>query len=148
MTRTAPPRCRVSDRRARRGRAIGSVCPVPVLDLIHACEIADLGADGVFLFEGQHDVFFPLVVAAAETPLAAVTLFDVGTDLRPQPQTEAALAEDLQIVGRVCQMQRAAWPGDRHVGHHYGPPFHLGPQGSTMEVYGATKAALTASQAA
>ena len=29
-----------------------------------AREIADLGADGAFSFEGQHDVFFPLVVAA------------------------------------------------------------------------------------
>lgn len=26
--------------------------------------IADTGADGLFTFEGPHDVFFPLVVAA------------------------------------------------------------------------------------
>ncbi len=38
-----------------------------------AREIADLGVDGVFSFEGQHDVFFPLVVAAGETDLELMT---------------------------------------------------------------------------
>lgn len=38
-----------------------------------ARHIADLGADGAFSFEGQHDVFFPLLVAAAETDLELLT---------------------------------------------------------------------------
>jgi probable F420-dependent oxidoreductase len=35
--------------------------------------IADVGADGLFTFEGPHDVFFPLIVAARETDLALMT---------------------------------------------------------------------------
>lgn len=38
-----------------------------------ACRIADLGADGLFTFEGPHDVFFPLVVAAGDTELDLMT---------------------------------------------------------------------------
>ena len=38
-----------------------------------ARQIADLGADGAFSFEGKHDVFFPLLVAAAETDLQLMT---------------------------------------------------------------------------
>jgi probable F420-dependent oxidoreductase len=41
--------------------------------LQHACELAELGADGVFTFEGQHDVFFPLVIASATTDLQLMT---------------------------------------------------------------------------
>ena len=39
-----------------------------------AREIAATGADGAFSFEGQHDVFFPLLLAAAaETGLELMT---------------------------------------------------------------------------
>ena len=38
-----------------------------------AREIDELGADGLFTFEGQHDVFFPLVVAAQKTHLQLMT---------------------------------------------------------------------------
>ena len=35
--------------------------------------IVDVGADGLFSFEGPHDVFFPLLVAARESELALMT---------------------------------------------------------------------------
>jgi probable F420-dependent oxidoreductase len=40
---------------------------------VSARRIADTGADGLFTFEGPHDVFFPLIVAARETDLALMT---------------------------------------------------------------------------
>jgi len=43
----------------------------------------------------------------------------VRADLRSQAKAEAAFAEDLQIVSRVCQVQRTAWPRDRDVGHQF-----------------------------
>ncbi|MFN8225564.1 MAG: TIGR03617 family F420-dependent LLM class oxidoreductase [Mycobacterium sp.] len=36
-------------------------------------QIADAGADGLFSFEGPHDVLFPLLVAARESQLALMT---------------------------------------------------------------------------
>jgi probable F420-dependent oxidoreductase len=38
-----------------------------------ARQVVELGADGLFTFEGPHDVFFPLVVAARETELQLMT---------------------------------------------------------------------------
>lgn len=38
-----------------------------------ARHVVELGADGLFTFEGPHDVFFPLVVAARETDLELMT---------------------------------------------------------------------------
>jgi len=39
----------------------------------HARELAELGVDGVFTFEGPHDVFLPLVVAAGVTDVELMT---------------------------------------------------------------------------
>ena len=60
-----------------------------------AREIAALGADGIFSFEGQHDVFFPLVVAAAETDLELMT--NVAIAGPRSPLHLAHCAYDLQI---------------------------------------------------
>lgn len=38
-----------------------------------AADIAATGADGLFTFEGQHDVFFPLLLAAGTTGLDLMT---------------------------------------------------------------------------
>jgi probable F420-dependent oxidoreductase len=38
-----------------------------------AAEIAATGVDGVFTFEGQHDVFFPLIIAADNTDVDLMT---------------------------------------------------------------------------
>ena len=63
-----------------------------------AREIADLGADGIFSFEGQHDVFFPLVVAAGETDLELMTNVAIAGPRSPLHLAHAAY--DLQVYSR------------------------------------------------
>jgi probable F420-dependent oxidoreductase len=61
----------------------------------HAREIDKLGADGLFTFEGQHDVFFPLVVAAQDTHLQLMTNVAIAGPRSPLHLAHAAY--DLQI---------------------------------------------------
>jgi len=63
-----------------------------------AREIAALGADGVFSFEGQHDVFFPLVVAAGETDLELMTNVAIAGPRSPLHLAHAAY--DLQVFSQ------------------------------------------------
>jgi probable F420-dependent oxidoreductase len=63
-----------------------------------AREIADLGADGVFSFEGQHDVFFPLVVAAQETELDVMTNVAIAGPRSPLHMAHASY--DLQVFSQ------------------------------------------------
>ena len=63
-----------------------------------ARDMADLGADGVFTFEGQHDVFFPLVVAAGETDLEVMTNVAIAGPRSPLHLAHAAY--DLQVFSR------------------------------------------------
>lgn len=67
----------------------------PVKACESAREIADLGADGAFSFEGQHDVFFPLVVAANETDLELMTNVAIAGPRSPLHLAHAAY--DLQV---------------------------------------------------
>jgi alkanesulfonate monooxygenase SsuD/methylene tetrahydromethanopterin reductase-like flavin-dependent oxidoreductase (luciferase family) len=64
----------------------------------HARDLAALGADGVFTFEGQHDVFFPLLIAAAGTDLELMTNVAIAGPRSPLHLAHAAY--DLQIYGR------------------------------------------------
>ncbi|MCW2625012.1 MAG: class F420-dependent oxidoreductase [Mycobacterium sp.] len=64
----------------------------------HARVLAALGADGVFTFEGQHDVFFPLLVAAGETDLDLMTNVAIAGPRSPLHLAHAAY--DLQIYSR------------------------------------------------
>lgn len=57
-------------------------------------ELADLGADGVFTFEGAHDVFAPLVLAAAAAPVHVYP--GVAIALPRSPMHLANIAWDLQ----------------------------------------------------
>jgi probable F420-dependent oxidoreductase len=59
-------------------------------------DIASTGADGIFTFEGQHDVFFPLVVAALETDMDLMT--NVAIALPRSPLHLAHAAYDLQVM--------------------------------------------------
>lgn len=63
-----------------------------------ARELAALGTDGVFSFEGQHDVFLPLVVAAQEAELDLMT--NVAIAGPRSPLHLAHLAYDLQIFSQ------------------------------------------------
>ena len=60
-----------------------------------ARQIADLGADGAFTFEGQHDVFFPLLVAAEQTDLELMTNVAIAGPRNPLHLAHAAY--DLQV---------------------------------------------------
>jgi probable F420-dependent oxidoreductase len=63
-----------------------------------ARQLADLGVDGVFSFEGQHDVFFPLVVAAGETQLELMTNVAIAGPRSPLHLAHASY--DLQVYSR------------------------------------------------
>ncbi|EJZ09778.1 hypothetical protein MFORT_21615, partial [Mycolicibacterium fortuitum subsp. fortuitum DSM 46621 = ATCC 6841 = JCM 6387] len=61
-----------------------------------AAAIAGLGADGIFSFEGQHDVFFPLLLAAEETELELMTNVAIAGPRSPLHLAHASY--DLQTV--------------------------------------------------
>jgi probable F420-dependent oxidoreductase len=63
-----------------------------------ARRIADVGADGIFSFEGQHDVFFPLLVAAEQTDLTLMTNLAIAGPRSPLHLAHAAY--DLQVFSR------------------------------------------------
>jgi probable F420-dependent oxidoreductase len=60
----------------------------------HAEELVATGADGVFTFEGPHEVFFPLVVAARETSAELMTNVAIAGPRSPLHLAHAAY--DLQ----------------------------------------------------
>ncbi len=60
--------------------------------------VAALGADGIFAFEGQHDVFFPLVLAAEETDLELMTNVAIAGPRSPLHLAHASY--DLQIYSQ------------------------------------------------
>ena len=64
---------------------------------VHAGRIAALGADGVFTFEGPHDVFLPLVMAAGQPSLELMTNVAIAGPRSPLHLAHAAY--DLQIYG-------------------------------------------------
>lgn len=61
----------------------------------HARELAGLGADGVFTFEGPHDVFLPLVAAAGAAGLDLMTNVAIAGPRSPLHLAHAAY--DLQV---------------------------------------------------
>lgn len=67
----------------------------PVDAAASAAAIAATGADGLFTFEGQHDVFFPLVIAAA-TGLDLMTNVAIAPPRSPLHLAHAAY--DLQLI--------------------------------------------------
>jgi probable F420-dependent oxidoreductase len=63
-----------------------------------AHQLADFGVDGVFSFEGQHDAFFPLVIAAGETNLELMTNVAIAGPRSPLHLAHAAY--DLQVYSQ------------------------------------------------
>jgi probable F420-dependent oxidoreductase len=61
-----------------------------------ARELADLGADGIFTFEGAHDVFFPLVLAADAVDVDLMTNVTISFPRSPMHMANAAY--DLQLL--------------------------------------------------
>jgi len=64
----------------------------------HARDLAALRCDGAFTFEGQHDAFFPLVVAAGDTDLELMTNVAIAGPRSPLHLAHAAY--DLQVYSR------------------------------------------------
>ena len=60
-----------------------------------AARIAAAGADGTFTFEGQHDPFFPLVLAGEHTRLELATAIAIA--FPRSPMQLANVAHDLQV---------------------------------------------------
>ncbi len=63
-----------------------------------ARETAATGVDGLFTFEGQHDVFFPLVAACASGPLDVDLMTNVAIAFPRSPMHLAYAAYDLQAL--------------------------------------------------
>jgi probable F420-dependent oxidoreductase len=70
----------------------------PVEAARRAQELAATGADGLFSFENAHDVFFPLVIAAAVTEMDLMT--NVAIAFPRSPMHLAVAANDLQLLSR------------------------------------------------
>lgn len=68
--------------------------PATILESIR--DIENAGADGMFTFEGQHDVFFPLVIAARESDLGLMTNVAIASPRSPLHLAHAAY--DLQTL--------------------------------------------------
>ncbi|EFG76562.1 putative F420-dependent oxidoreductase, MSMEG_2256 family [Mycobacterium parascrofulaceum ATCC BAA-614] len=72
----------------------------PVRAAASAAEIAATGADGLFTFEGQHDVFFPLLLAAGTTGLDLMTNVAIAPPRSPLHLAHAAYDLQLYSGGR------------------------------------------------
>lgn len=72
----------------------------PVRAAASAAEIAATGADGLFTFEGQHDVFFPLILAAGTTGLDLMTNVAIAPPRSPLHLAHAAYDLQLYSGGR------------------------------------------------
>ena len=72
----------------------------PVDAAASAADIAATGADGLFTFEGQHDVFFPLLIAAGATDLELMTNVAIAPPRSPLHLAHAAYDLQLYSGGR------------------------------------------------
>jgi probable F420-dependent oxidoreductase len=92
----------------------------------HARTLAQLGADGLFTFEGQHDVFFPLVVAARDTDLQLMTNVAIAGPRSPLHLAHAAY--DLQVYSggrfRLGLGSQVRVHIEKRYGSQWGRPAH------------------------
>jgi len=72
----------------------------PVEAAASAAHIAAAGADGLFTFEGQHDVFFPLLIAADATGCELMTNVAIAPPRSPLHLAHAAYDLQLYSGGR------------------------------------------------
>ncbi|OBH90987.1 TIGR03617 family F420-dependent LLM class oxidoreductase [Mycobacterium sp. E2733] len=72
----------------------------PVEAAASAADLAATGADGLFTFEGQHDVFFPLIIAAGATDLDLMTNVAIAPPRSPLHLAHAAYDLQLYSGGR------------------------------------------------
>jgi citronellol/citronellal dehydrogenase len=126
---------------AKYGTRIGIV----VADLADEYARKKVIPDAVDILGGTIDILVNNAVAGIAVPI---------TEISPHQQR---IAHECNVIAPL-HLAQAVVPGMREAGAgwivnltsaganlHYGPPFYLGLQGSTMEVYGTTKAALNRS---
>lgn len=107
----------------------------------HAREIAATGADGLFTFEGPHDVFFPLVIAAGETDAELMTNVAIAGPRSPVHLAHAAW--DLQLHSRGRFRLGLGSQIRAHIEKRYGSTWGR-PAARTAETVAAVKAVLKA----
>jgi probable F420-dependent oxidoreductase len=87
-----------------------------------ARELVDAGADGLFTFEGPHDVFVPLIAAAGSVETDLMT--NVAVALPRSPMHLAHAAYDLQLVSRGRFRLGLGSQIRPHIEHRYGGRWH------------------------
>lgn len=109
-----------------------------------AAELATTGVEGLFTFEGPHDVFFPLVAAAtAGVDVDLMTNVAIATPRSPMHLAHAAY--DLQLLSQGRFRLGLGSQIKPHVENRYGATWSR-PAARMREAVLATKAILTAWQ--
>ncbi len=105
--------------------------------------LASTGVDGLFTFEGPHDVFVPLAVAAPEVEVDLMT--NVAIALPRSPMHLAHTAYDLQLLSRGRFRLGLGSQIRPHIENRYGATWDR-PAARMREIVLAVKAILTAWQ--
>ncbi len=106
-----------------------------------ARELADTGADGLFTFEGPHDVFLPLALATAATGLPIMT--NVAIALPRSPLHLAHAAHDLHLLSGGKFTLGLGSQVRTHIERRYGAPWSR-PAARMAEIVAATREILRA----
>ena len=108
-----------------------------------AHELVGAGADGLFTFEGPHDVFMPLVVAAGAVETDLMT--NVAIAMPRSPIHLAHAAYDLQLLSKGRFRLGLGSQVRPHIEHRYGATWNR-PVAHMREIVLAVRAILTAWQ--
>jgi probable F420-dependent oxidoreductase len=108
-----------------------------------ARELVAAGADGLFTFEGPHDVFVPLIAAAGAVETDLMT--NVAIALPRSPMHLAHAAYDLQLLSKGRFRLGIGSQVRPHIEHRYGATWHR-PVAHMREIVAAVKAILASWQ--
>src|SRR3954469_12496472 len=108
-----------------------------------ARELVGAGVDGLFTFEGPHDVFVPLIAAAGVVETNLMT--NVAIALPRSPMHLAHAAYDLQLLGKGRFRLGLGSQVKPHIEHRYGATWHR-PVAHMREIVLAVKAILASWQ--
>jgi probable F420-dependent oxidoreductase len=115
----------------------------PDLAAARARELVGAGADGLFTFEGPHDVFLPLVAAAGAVETDLMT--NVAIALPRSPMHLAHAAYDLQLMSKGRFRLGLGSQIRPHIEHRYGATWNR-PVAHMREIVLAVKAILASWQ--
>src|ERR1700677_4589347 len=104
----------------------------------HARRLEALGVDGVFTFEGPHDIFLPLILAAADTSTVGL-MSNVAIAFPRNPIQLAHQANDLQTLSRGRFTLGLGSQVRAQIEKRYGVPFDR-PVTRMWELIGALRA--------